>query len=140
MRENRNHFRVVRKGPESARRIFVQPASHGIAPALAKPGPKRVERRQASTGVACSVATTARIPVKSLILFRHLGEWCNGSTTDSDSVCLGSNPSSPAKRRLTYDSVLRRAISCSASARRASLAASSLYECRILATLCLASC
>jgi hypothetical protein len=24
------------------------------------------------------------------------GEWCNGSTTDSDSVCLGSNPSSPA--------------------------------------------
>jgi hypothetical protein len=25
------------------------------------------------------------------------GEWCNGSTTDSDSVCLGSNPSSPAK-------------------------------------------
>jgi hypothetical protein len=25
------------------------------------------------------------------------GEWCNGSTTDSDSVCLGSNPSSPAR-------------------------------------------
>jgi hypothetical protein len=25
-----------------------------------------------------------------------VGEWCNGSTTDSDSVCLGSNPSSPA--------------------------------------------
>jgi hypothetical protein len=25
-----------------------------------------------------------------------IGEWCNGSTTDSDSVCLGSNPSSPA--------------------------------------------
>jgi hypothetical protein len=24
------------------------------------------------------------------------GEWCNGSTTDSDSVCLGSNPGSPA--------------------------------------------
>ena len=27
---------------------------------------------------------------------RHLGEWCNGSTTDSGSVSLGSNPSSPA--------------------------------------------
>jgi hypothetical protein len=27
---------------------------------------------------------------------RLIGEWCNGSTTDSDSVCLGSNPSSPA--------------------------------------------
>jgi hypothetical protein len=25
-----------------------------------------------------------------------LGEWCNGSTTDSGSVSLGSNPSSPA--------------------------------------------
>ena len=24
------------------------------------------------------------------------GEWCNGSTYDSDSYCLGSNPSSPA--------------------------------------------
>src|SRR6476660_5013896 len=33
---------------------------------------------------------------KSLNLLRILGEWCNGSTTDSDSVCLGSNPSSPA--------------------------------------------
>ena len=28
------------------------------------------------------------------------GEWCNGSTTDSDSVCLGSNPGSPASYRL----------------------------------------
>jgi hypothetical protein len=25
-------------------------------------------------------------------------EWCNGSTNDSDSFCLGSNPSSAAKR------------------------------------------
>src|SRR5438309_6255463 len=24
------------------------------------------------------------------------GEWCNGSTADSGSACLGSNPSSPA--------------------------------------------
>ena len=35
---------------------------------------------------------------KALILLGDsVGEWCNGSTTDSDSVCLGSNPGSPAK-------------------------------------------
>jgi hypothetical protein len=34
---------------------------------------------------------------KALILLGNsIGEWCNGSTTDSDSVCLGSNPGSPA--------------------------------------------
>ena len=27
----------------------------------------------------------------------NIGELCNGSTTDSDSVCWGSNPYSPAK-------------------------------------------
>ncbi len=27
-----------------------------------------------------------------------IGSWCNGSTTDSDSVCLGSKPSDPTKR------------------------------------------
>src|SRR5690242_7901400 len=27
------------------------------------------------------------------------GEWCNGSTADSGSACLGSNPSSPAYTR-----------------------------------------
>ena len=33
---------------------------------------------------------------KKCCKFSHFGgEWCNGSTTDSDSVCLGSNPSSP---------------------------------------------
>ena len=26
--------------------------------------------------------------------------WCNGSTTDSDSVCLGSNPGSSTKNSL----------------------------------------
>src|ERR1700733_4105704 len=36
------------------------------------------------------------IPLKLLRSFGNFGEWCNGSTTDSDSVCLGSNPSSPA--------------------------------------------
>src|SRR6516164_5957300 len=33
-------------------------------------------------------------PVK--ILSALPGEWCNGSTADSGSACLGSNPSSPA--------------------------------------------
>ena len=34
---------------------------------------------------------------RKLSYFKHFGgEWCNGSTTDSDSVCLGSNPGSPA--------------------------------------------
>ena len=32
---------------------------------------------------------------------KHIGELCNGSTTDSDSVCWGSNPYSPAKERQT---------------------------------------
>ena len=29
-------------------------------------------------------------------IFLAIGELCNGSTYDSDSYCLGSNPSSPA--------------------------------------------
>ena len=29
----------------------------------------------------------------------NIGELCNGSTTDSDSVCEGSNPSSAAKNK-----------------------------------------
>ena len=28
-----------------------------------------------------------------------IGDLCNGSTTDSDSVCGGSNPSSPARKK-----------------------------------------
>ncbi len=28
-----------------------------------------------------------------------IGLWCKGSTTDFDSVCLGSNPSNPTKKR-----------------------------------------
>ena len=30
------------------------------------------------------------------------GELCNGSTTDSDSVCWGSNPYSAAKPQMAY--------------------------------------
>ena len=36
-----------------------------------------------------------------LTLFVRTDElWCNGSTTDSDSVCLGSNPGSSTKDSL----------------------------------------
>ena len=31
------------------------------------------------------------------IIIKHVAELCNGSTTDSDSVCEGSNPSSATK-------------------------------------------
>ncbi len=30
----------------------------------------------------------------------NIGELCNGSTTDSDSVCWGSNPYCPAKTKI----------------------------------------
>ena len=32
-----------------------------------------------------------------LLLQKNVAELCNGSTYDSDSYCLGSNPSSPAR-------------------------------------------
>jgi hypothetical protein len=38
----------------------------------------------------------ANIRKKRCYISAFGGEWCNGSTTDSDSVCLGSNPGSPA--------------------------------------------
>src|SRR5579872_4943726 len=82
--------------------------------------PPRLPRMESSIGVFPMLATAEpsgykgaiperndlppgapEIAVKSasaLILLRNsIGEWCNGSTTDSDSVCLGSNPGSPAK-------------------------------------------
>ncbi len=31
-----------------------------------------------------------------VLLNKEIEEWCNGSTTDSDSVCWGSNPYSSA--------------------------------------------
>ena len=33
--------------------------------------------------------------IVSFIFTAQIGSWCNGSTTDSDSVCLGSKPSDP---------------------------------------------
>ena len=45
-----------------------------------------------------AVWTWSLVPVWSgdYYLSNSFGEWCNGSTADSGSVCLGSNPSSPA--------------------------------------------
>ena len=39
--------------------------------------------------------------------------WCNGSTTDSDSVCLGSNPGSSTKNSLLL--LLSREFFCAAA-------------------------
>lgn len=39
---------------------------------------------------------TLLLPSKTKIGNRN-GLWCNGSTTDFDSVCLGSNPSNPTQ-------------------------------------------
>src|SRR5438876_8198280 len=36
-----------------------------------------------------------------------IGDWCNGSTTDSGSVSLGSNPRSPAHEGLANTGVAR---------------------------------
>ena len=40
----------------------------------------------------------AKVSTRNAVVSMVYGEWCNGSTTDSDSVCLGSNPSSPASK------------------------------------------
>jgi hypothetical protein len=45
-----------------------------------------------------SLAKLENFRIKLRGINRFTGEWCNGSTTDSDSVCLGSNPGSPANK------------------------------------------
>ena len=67
-------------------------------PTLAKAGSERVENASlggifCKTPIASDCLTEFRNVLNTL---QFIGEWCNGSTTDSDSVCLGSNPSSPA--------------------------------------------
>ena len=37
-----------------------------------------------------------------LLLQKNVAELCNGSTYDSDSYCLGSNPSSAAKEKAPH--------------------------------------
>jgi len=67
-------------------------------PVLAKAGSERVEDAALwavllQNPAASDCLTEFRNVLNTL---QFIGEWCNGSTTDSDSVCLGSNPSSPA--------------------------------------------
>ena len=56
-----------------------------------KHGQNRLDRVEFLESVECAENNNSR-EVHSLRLF---GDWCNGSTTDSDSVSLGSNPRSP---------------------------------------------
>ena len=45
---------------------------------------------------------SAIITKSSARLTLHIEELCNGSTTDSDSVCWGSNPYSAAKKKRQF--------------------------------------
>src|SRR5258707_2164099 len=66
-------------------------------PALAKAGSERVE--DAALAVFCKtpIASDCLTEFRNVLnTLQFIGEGCNSSTTDSDSVCLGSNPSSPA--------------------------------------------
>ena len=67
-------------------------------PALANRAPERVEGPpdQSELFGALKPLHDSRPRRSNQRTNSYLGEWCNGSTTDSDSVCLGSNPSSPA--------------------------------------------
>src|SRR5258708_34220845 len=71
-------------------------------PALAKAGSERLEDA-ALGGIFCKtpIASDCLTEFRNVLnTLQFIGEWCNGSTTDSDSVCLGSNPSSPATIKL----------------------------------------
>ena len=39
------------------------------------------------------------------LILGKIGLWCKGSTTDFDSVCLGSNPSNPTKKPVPAEPV-----------------------------------
>lgn len=52
--------------------------------------------RQGFIHVRFPVKWPETFPGCGVIPGRNSGEWCNGSTADSESVSLGSNPSSPA--------------------------------------------
>ena len=61
--------------------------------------------------VICILMAPACCKIQQSVDFakQSVGEWCNGSTTDSDSVCLGSNPGSPARSQTIENvSIFRR--------------------------------
>ena len=49
---------------------------------------------------------------------KHVAELCNGSTTDSDSVCWGSNPYSTATAPKLFGALLFRGVAQFGSAHR----------------------
>ena len=74
------------------------PSAEQYRAVLAKARSERVERRTLARDLRVPRRSCADRTCNALNLFSNFGEWCNGSTTNSDSVCLGSNPSSPARR------------------------------------------
>src|ERR1700760_2986204 len=82
----------------SEREALTRPAGprNRAAGPLAKSASMRVERRAVRRRFASSRAVAEQFTNLLNLLNNPIGEWCNGSTTDSDSVCLGSNPGSPA--------------------------------------------
>ena len=76
------------------------------------PGLANAIQASLRNGVTVAPTTLTRIalvriqvpqPIKTRRVFipPNIAEWCNGSTYDSDSYCLGSNPSSAAKSLLS---------------------------------------
>ena len=61
----------------------------------------------------------------------HFGLWCNGNTTDSGPVFLGSSPSSPTKKEVWYHTsffVVRRYLSVSVRIYRLALSFNILFS------------
>ena len=84
-------LRVLRL-PPVLRRLPLRPqASNGSRP-------KRCVLDAARASILALSASNSGFPLRhdrARIFGSRFGNWCNGSTTDSDSVCLGSNPRFP---------------------------------------------
>src|SRR5689334_24599136 len=61
-----------------------------------------------------------------------LGEWCNGSTADSGSACLGSNPSSPVPSRASLGFFASRAHTHGPTHRKLQMKTCCLLGCLVL--------
>ena len=66
-------------------------------PIFLRPGQKMAERQEVAKKIAGRVDKFAGFGIMNLAVSINCAELCKGSTTDSDSVCEGSNPSSAAK-------------------------------------------
>jgi hypothetical protein len=81
---------IASPGPVLARR----PAKTAVHRLAKRVGLRVEERRDTISFARRFRAISQHIEIAQ----ESIGEWCNGSTTDSDSVCLGSNPGSPASK------------------------------------------